>query len=438
VDDLIQDEKTDFENILSLLIKAFRDYKDRTLEKYKQITPDFNAFSTVDLLELQLSRLIGELLNPHGAHGQDSLFLDLFIKQFLQDKNIPGESSQASLELEHSLPDNSGRIDIFIDFDKSFRLAIENKPFAPDQPSQIERYYEYMDKNYGSENFLILYFSPDGSPPSNFSMPKQDKHKLDKQLKSISYVKLANWCGQCAAEAKKKKATRLSILIEEFSEYMNRTFLGRNTLKNKMLGEQLEEQLEKYVLEAYELNLLWQENQKQYETRWQNKINELINEKLPELVFKNLQTEGIIDDNWEWLRGDFDINKKSIRGFKLKKKNWKNFKLGLMSDRFKRREGKRSFFLALLSKINIERENYAADYYKSTGCNPEKDPTLKNPSTIWYGYFPDKDFQIWGYEQWKGIKEGGDTVSRVTDLFKKLIGACEADIDREEEKRQNP
>jgi len=65
-------------------------------------------------------------------------------------------------------------------------------------------------------------------------------------------------------------------------------------LKNKMLGEQLE----KYVLEAYELNLLWQENREQYETRWQNKINELINEKLPELVFKNLQTEGIIDDNW--------------------------------------------------------------------------------------------------------------------------------------------
>jgi len=81
VDDLIRDEKNDFENILSL----FRDYKDRTLEKYKQITPDFNAFSTIDPLELQLSRLIGELLNPDGAHGQGSLFLNLFIKQFLQD-----------------------------------------------------------------------------------------------------------------------------------------------------------------------------------------------------------------------------------------------------------------------------------------------------------------------------------------------------------------
>ncbi len=434
MDDLIQDEKTDFENILSLLIKAFRDYKDRTLEKYKQITPDFNAFSTIDPLELQLSRLIGELLNPDGTHGQGSLFLNLFIKQFLQDKKILGEFSQVSLELEHSLPDNSGRIDIFMDFDKSFGLAIENKPFARDQASQIERYSKYMVERYGSENFLILYFSPDGSPPSDFSMPKQDRHKLDKQLKSISYAKLANWCSQCAAEAKKNKAIRLSTLIEEFSEYINRTFLGSNTLKNKMLGGRIEE----YVLEAYELNLLWQENQKEYETRWQNKINQLINEKLPELVFKNLQTEGIIDDNWEWLKGDFDINKKSIGGFKLKKKNWKNFKLGLMSDRFKRGKGKRSFFLALLSKINIERENYAADYYKSTGCKPEKDPTLKNPSTIWYGYFPDQDFQIWGYEQWKGIEEGGDTVSRVTDLFKKLIGACEADIDREEEKLQNP
>jgi len=49
-----------------------------------------------------------------------------------------------------------------------------------------------------------------------------------------------------------------------------------------------------------------------------------------------------------------------------------------------------------------------------------------------------QDFQIWGYEQWKGIKEGGDTVIRVTDLFKKLIEACAADIDREEEKLQNP
>ena len=54
----------------------------------KRITPDFNAFEVLSPKETQLSKFIGELLNPKGLHAQSRLFLDQFIKIFLRKKTF--------------------------------------------------------------------------------------------------------------------------------------------------------------------------------------------------------------------------------------------------------------------------------------------------------------------------------------------------------------
>jgi hypothetical protein len=354
----------------------------------------------------------------------------LFIQQFLGNAKIP-KAKNIGLTLEHPIP--GGRIDIFLDFNESFGIAIENKPFAVDQQTQIKRYSEYMSGRRGTKNYLVLYFSPDGSLPSEDSLPKQYREQLGEQFISISYKKIADWCNKCAAEAKKYNAERLSTLIEEFAEYINRRFVGVNTLKNKMMGEALEEN----ILEAFEMNLLWQKNHEAYEAKWRGKINNLFNEKLPELVFESLKRDATIDNNWELIKGKFDINKEHLEGFKLKKINWKHFEIGLISDRIKREKGKRSFFLGILSEEKIQRENYAQTYYRETGCETFENPTLKQPPTIWYAVFPDDEYKIWGYEQWAGIKPGGKTVSQVVDLFSRVIKACVMDIDKEEKRLQS-
>lgn len=424
-------KEEDFEKVLVSLREAFQNYKDGSLEKNTQITPDFNAFCTLYALELPLSRMIGELLNPNGTHAQGRIFLDLFIEQFLENSNIPKKTKNVSLNLEYQIT-GKGRIDILIDFDKTFGIAIENKPYAQDQETQIKRYCEYLSKHYGDKNYLVLYFSRDGSLPSEYSLPKQGMEKLGNQFISISYKKIRDWCNRCAAEAKKANAVRLSTLIKEFSEYINREFYGVNTLKNEMLGETIK----KNILEAFEISLLWQKNLEAYEAKWRNTINHLFNEELPELIFRSLKKDGTIDENWEWIKGKFDIDVLHLEGFRFKKKNWKHFAIGLISDRFKQEKGKRSFFLGILSKEKIRRENYAQIYYKETECEPFKNPFLKQPPTQWYAEFPDAEYKIWGYEQWAGIKPNGNTVNHVADLFKKVIKVCVMDIDKEEKRLQ--
>ena len=126
----------DIEKAFVSLREAFEDYDQGVLKKTRQITPDFNAFYILDALELQLSRIIGELLNPAGSHAQGRLFLDLFLESFLCDKNLAKRGRNIPVELEYSIP-NGGRIDIFIDIDKEYCITIENKPFAGDQETQV-------------------------------------------------------------------------------------------------------------------------------------------------------------------------------------------------------------------------------------------------------------------------------------------------------------
>jgi hypothetical protein len=418
-----------FENALMSLRKAFRDYSNGLLENIKQITPDFNAFRVLYALELPLSRIIGELLNPNGTHAQGRSFLDLFIDMFLNNRLFLKKIRNVNLKLEHAIP-NKERIDILLNFNREFGISIENKPFAIDQESQIRSYCEYMSKQYGEKAYYMLYFSRDGSLPSEKSISKNEIERLGSQFVIISYRQIREWFNKCAAFARKTNATRLAILIEELSEYISRECIGENTLKNKMLGETIE----KYILEAFEINSLWQNNQKEFETYWRNKINHSFNEKLPALVFEILKKDGVIDEEWEWIKGNFDINTLHLEGFGFKKKKWKHFKIAVISDRFKTEKGKRGIFPAIISREKIHKKDYIKEYSEKTGCEPILNPFLKLPPTQWYAVFPDADFETWGYEQWAGIKPDGPTVNYIANFLKKLIKACVIDIDTEEKR----
>ena len=73
------------ENIFHELRTEFQNYQNGLLDKKRQVAPDFNAFEILYALELPLSRMIGEFLNPSGTHSQGKIFLDLFIESFLQN-----------------------------------------------------------------------------------------------------------------------------------------------------------------------------------------------------------------------------------------------------------------------------------------------------------------------------------------------------------------
>ena len=114
--------------------------------------------------ELGLSRVIADLLDPHGNHGQGSLFLRLIpaVGELIGAERLPDED-EISVELERGTP-TQRRIDVSVEMridGQRYCLAIENKPYTGDQKDQVKDYLEFLSDEYG-ENFILVYLSPQG------------------------------------------------------------------------------------------------------------------------------------------------------------------------------------------------------------------------------------------------------------------------------------
>ena len=180
------------------LFKDFREFhfnqKNEILEKKKEITPNFNLVNLISPKELQLSKIIAEFLNPNGSHEQGDLFLKTFIKKFYKKIKFPYRNITVQLEVAEHV---EGQIDIVIDFDNKFGIAIENKPFAEDQDKQIMRYVEYLETKY-SNNYLMIYLSSLGQKPSNKSISQREIKRIGSKFSILSYLNIKDWLKDCS------------------------------------------------------------------------------------------------------------------------------------------------------------------------------------------------------------------------------------------------
>ena len=415
--------------IFTELRAALYEYQNNISSKKNNLTPDFNLLGIISPKELQLSKLIAEFINPKGTHEQGNLFLKEFINFFLPNhkKLIKENNISVLIELAENV---NGRIDILIDFDNKFGVAIENKPFADDQDEQIIRYVEYLENTYGKGNFSMLYLSAHGEPPNEKSLPENKRKKLGNIFIILSYKEIRDWLLVCANLIPKNKSTRLKNLLLEIVEYINIVFLNTNSMKNKILKKSLENN----ILEAFEINKIWLQNKKDLEQIYFNNLNHLYNEVLPDLLFKELKKRKVIDNQWEFIKGNFDINKRNVSGFSIKKKDWKEFKYGILKSRIKTISGSADIFPAILTNQNPQKvmfynQNYLTEYAKATKT-AIKTELWSKPPIIWWSEFPDVDYKIWNYKQWSEIKENGETVIYLADFLEKLIRVSIKDIEK--------
>lgn len=196
-------------------------------KKYEQIAKitgeNFNIFQTLGLesAEIKHSKIIAELLNPRGSHDMGNEFLKLFLEIANEDFQ---KFENSSVEIEKTTID--GRIDIFIKGNQE-TIAIENKIYAGDQPSQLARYSKHATK--------LIYLTLYGNEPSDYSTNK-DKDTIDK-LKLMSYEKdIINWLERC-----KEKSVNFSYLRETIAQYVNLLkFLTGQTRRKEMSNEIVE------------------------------------------------------------------------------------------------------------------------------------------------------------------------------------------------------
>lgn len=219
---------------------------DRELDQ--MLARRFNALDYLRTDELGLSKIVADLLDPSGAHGQGPAFLDRFIElidsppPWLTDSGVPLNDSVVSVARERAT-DGGGRLDISVEFRLPGQdpacIAIENKPYAADGEAQIEDYLAFLRHRYG-ERFLLVYLSRHGGRPSSVSLP--DGASED-GLKTMSYClpvsngaseapglrlpfSLTDWLGECRRSC---DADRLRWFLSETASFCHKTFGGTVT-----------------------------------------------------------------------------------------------------------------------------------------------------------------------------------------------------------------
>lgn len=163
-----------------------------------ELASRFNVLDYIRTSELGLSRVIADLLDPSATHGQQTLFLNTFLRglqsaskgadrplDLTRDYNDKWKVAKGTVRVtvERTIPPGRRRLDISVEFkgnDGRIRcLAIENKPYAGDQKRQIQDYLDFMESEYGSRdgdqptNHLLIYLSPVGELPSEWSVEKK-------------------------------------------------------------------------------------------------------------------------------------------------------------------------------------------------------------------------------------------------------------------------
>lgn len=218
LDDIRRARNTDCVRLLQELTPHLHAARAVEHELDRHLARRFNAFRYLRDDELGLSRIIADLLDPTGEHGQGTTFLEAMMA-LLGVAPAVGDSAASGLagsgghttvatwtaqfgQLRSTATDKirvvqergglpqGRRIDITVDIpadEGAFCLAFENKPYADDQPRQCRDYLEFLDRVY-SRRFLLVYLPPRNRMPDESSLPSADRKRWKKHFRVLPYV----------------------------------------------------------------------------------------------------------------------------------------------------------------------------------------------------------------------------------------------------------
>ena len=214
----------------------------------RQLARRFNVFRYLRTDEMGFSRMIADLLDPAGDHGQGAAFLKLLTEKLEFATGV--HLDDAKVQTERQIHGRR-RIDVVVEIDGKHCLAIENKSnFADDQEDQVEHYLGWLKKEY--DHSLLVYLSPAGDGPSETSMARETIEDLktatprrfvimpcgsnnvpdDRFDKLRLEYSLVNWLADCR---KNCDVDRLRWYLREAETYCRQRY-GGNAVTNTAKG----------------------------------------------------------------------------------------------------------------------------------------------------------------------------------------------------------
>lgn len=207
----------EFHSTLALRLDLL-DQARRSLNVY--LSQEFNVFHYIEPDENGISQVVADLLDPKGPHGQGKVFLDSFLTT-IGHPDRTRDSAQARVRCQtHAIASTGGFIDITVDL-PDFGIGIENKPWAVEQPDQLARYVQHLDRIHDGK-FCLVFLEGRGIGPT--SIPDRTARDLEAagKFRTLKYVPdLKNWIELCAKESQSDK---LRWFLRDFAGYLDRNF----------------------------------------------------------------------------------------------------------------------------------------------------------------------------------------------------------------------
>lgn len=189
LDSARRDDQLRYQEFFSGLKPQLDAAKHLERELNRRLAHRFNVLDYLRTDELGLSSVIADLLDPRANHGQGPFFLQVMLEKLELTEHWPDlDLAGATVSVERVITAQR-RIDISVkipDGSGEYCLAIENKPYAGDQENQVRDYLKHLAREFG-DRFVLIYLSPAGDPPSDWSLPRSELDQWKGRFAVMAY-----------------------------------------------------------------------------------------------------------------------------------------------------------------------------------------------------------------------------------------------------------
>lgn len=177
-------------NFFSVLNSKVKFVNQVKKEYSKTLASDFNALNFWNIDENKVSQIIAFFLNPNESHGQEELYLKIFLKRF--QLSFPTENLNGVEVITEKRTHNNRRIDIYItDEDSGNVIGFENKIYnwTADQYRQVDDYIDFLSGISKNKKFTLIYLAPKNKKLSEYSFNREsfETNYTSDNLKLLNY-----------------------------------------------------------------------------------------------------------------------------------------------------------------------------------------------------------------------------------------------------------
>jgi len=182
----------------------------------------FSVFDYIDVDENKLSDIVRDLLDPNGAHGQGSIFWNLFTEIIDQQDIL--SPARVLREVFTDVIARGRFIDILAyDHDEKNVFIIENKPWATEQDNQLADYEMWVKKRFKNARVKVIFLDGLGKKPET-QLPDSDPiivpYFTAKDSTSPS-CSIYSWINNCVRFCESENVT---CFLKDFSWYIFHNF----------------------------------------------------------------------------------------------------------------------------------------------------------------------------------------------------------------------